>query len=127
MNPEVSDQTKIETLTRHWQRLADLGWLTIKNVFSEDPSPDPQDIAWTTTDWEYRRTEITWYLPRVAELELQELEETVVHELAHALVAPMEENLTEKHRKVCEFAVESVARALLAVKHTPNSPEWKPR
>lgn len=117
---EVARQ-RIETFTAKWDELMDMGWLSIKNTFNPNFNEDSHDIvATTSTDWEYRATGHDFHLPKVCSISDETLEAVVVHEKTHALLASMESNVKSGHDKECEFAVESVARALLSVHRASN-------
>lgn len=67
----------------------------------------------TEFDWEYRAGAITFYLPACCPKTEDELSEIVVHELIHVMLAPMEDVIKSRYNKQIEFAVETVARAIL--------------
>lgn len=119
---------RVEDFSKYWTTKLDLGWLTIKNLYSESFHDEEASlVAETESDWEYRQGTTTWYLPRVAGLTDETLENTVIHELVHILVSPIESEIAERYDKQAEFAVESVARAIKDLHHATNSPEWTPK
>jgi len=117
MTPEFETaQRRIETSVAKWSKLMDMGWLTIKHTFNPNFSEAHHYIvASTEVDWEYRSGVTDWYLPRVCAITDETLESVVVHEGVHCLTAPMESIISTKDSKVCEFSVESLARAILSV------------
>jgi len=118
LTPEFEQaQHRIETLTKKWHKLMDMSWLSIKHTYNPNIDDDePFTVATTQADWEYRAAVIDWHLPRVCAIEDETLESVVVHEFVHVLVAAMEVNLKPNHDSHAEFAVESVARAILSVR-----------
>jgi hypothetical protein len=101
----------IEKTVARWQTVMDLGFITVKNYFSDEA---PEHTAEVITNWEYREAAIIWY-QSAAELTQDELDEAAIHELGHILVAPMSDHLPSKHHKLEEFCVQSIARAILGV------------
>lgn len=115
MAPEISSE-RIKRYAGKWQELLGLSHVTIKHTMLgnvHDESPDV--VADTKAYWEYRNAEITWYLGKVATLSDETLEGTVVHELVHVLLAPMESHIPEKYNEQSEFTVENVTRAFQAI------------
>lgn len=111
-------KARIEELTTVWQYNMDLGWLSIKHTFNPNFHEEEHlMVATTEADWEYRCGVIDWHLPRVCALEDDTLESVVIHELVHILNNPIEQMATKEHQTpLVEFACESIARAILAVK-----------
>jgi hypothetical protein len=99
----------IEKTVARWQTVMDLGFITVHNYFSDE---DPAQTAEVITNWEYREAAIMWYA-KARQLTQEELDQCVVHELGHIIVAPMSDHLPAKHIKLEEFCVESIARAVL--------------
>jgi hypothetical protein len=110
------ERYNIIELAEKWQTTLGLGWLSINHRFSESFNDEPMIVAETEADWEYRQAKITWFLPRVAGITREGLEEVMVHELVHCLTAPIESELRPRHAKQGEFAVESIARAILSMR-----------
>lgn len=111
-------EKRVLVLVDKWAPLMDLGHFEIANVFHDDLRGEEADdlestAAATTTAWEYRSASITWYLPAVAAMTDEGLEQVVVHELCHVLLAPLKEALKANTIKVEELATENVARAVL--------------
>lgn len=63
--------------------------------------------------WQYRAATITFNLGATKDLTDERLEETVIHELSHLLLGSIRDYSTDAQRQMTEFAVTSVARALL--------------
>lgn len=114
MLPEyVRAQRAIATAARRWEKRLGLATVTVRHTFLD--TVNDEVIADTNAKWEYREATIRWFLPTCATLTDAQLEATVVHELVHVLLAPMESHVKDRHGEQCEYAVESVARAFLAV------------
>ena len=117
MTPEFEQaRGRIEVFCSKWDKLMDMGWLSIKDTFNPNYSEDEKYIvAETEVDWEYRAGVRDWRLPRVCAIADDTLEAVVVHENVHLLIASMESLIKPSDSKMCEFAVESIARAILSV------------
>jgi len=92
----------------------DLGFVSIYNYFSDEES---KNIAEVMTNWEYREAGIVWYNQHIRKISQEHLDETVVHELGHIIVAPMSDHLPNKHHKLEEFVVESITKAIIGARN----------
>lgn len=101
----------VEELTQ----MLDVGWMTFHNKF--ESSAEGRVICEATTDWEYRQCCLTWNLHHVATMLGDELMSAAVHEIVHALNAPVWESLPTKEQvkveKLNELATENMARAII--------------
>jgi hypothetical protein len=108
----------VEGLKDEWQTRMDLGHVAITHTylptFNED---DHLTVAQTEAMWEYRSATVKWWLPSAARLDRREIEDTLVHEYTHILLAPIELKIPDKHLELKEFTVESIARALIRSKY----------
>lgn len=95
-------------------------WLYI-NVGFDSKHADGEDgrIACTTVaDWEYRQVGFVWNLPIVATLTDEDLRDTALHELVHALIAPLWDCVPENKQsdkfigKLNELATENITRVI---------------
>lgn len=91
-----------------WWRL-DIQWERGSASGFEGYTENPNIIE----HWQYRAATITFNLGATKDLTEERLEETVVHELSHLLVGSILDYSTEAQCQMTEFAVTSVARALL--------------
>lgn len=91
-----------------------LGFIVNHRFVNDYASDDlgPTTVAETKGDWEYRNFGVVWYLGSAARLDDDGLIGVFVHEICHVLLAPMEQNVPDKYAKLCEFAIESVTRAM---------------
>jgi hypothetical protein len=107
------EKRNIERTVSRWQTAMNLGFITVENYFSDE---DPMQIAEVITNWEYREAAIVWYA-KASGLTQDELDQCAVHELGHIIVAPMSDHLPNKHHKLEEFVVESIAKAIMGVRN----------
>lgn len=107
----------IRTHARRWQRLLQLPDVT--HIWVDQPYDADNDGERTHADtrclWQYKSAVVRWYLPTMALLDADAVEATVVHELVHVMVNPMESHVPDRFVEQREFAVETVTRALLNV------------
>ncbi len=84
-------QKRLETLLVEWKPKLLRAW-RVSHVFVDGPvgSSVPGRVTQATCipAWEYKDAEIRWSIPALSELDDIELEEIVVHELLHCVVAP---------------------------------------
>ena len=95
----------------------DLSWLDIVHKFDPRNSED-RVLCETHADWEYRQASMLWNVQLVAASSDEELTDTMVHELVHVLIDPLWSVACKIKgaRKLNEFSVECVARAIKAVR-----------
>lgn len=105
-----------------WVVLLKLDWIGITLVRNDGAHAENEDVAAdTTAKWQYRQAMIRAYLSAMATSTDEEIENIIVHELAHILVNPMEDKVPSKHEDQCELAVENVARALVDVRNASRA------
>lgn len=78
----------------------------------EGDNDSVRTAADTTALWEYRYIKIRWYLPNVCGLSKKDLNQVVVHEILHGLLASIENHVPDKRRDHAEYAVELMTTAL---------------
>lgn len=115
-----AEERRIEAVVRSLARRLDLGWLHIANKYLPAALEDDARVACVAkADWEYRQVSLRWCLPVTMPLDKSRLTAVALHELVHALNAPVWESLTEKEQerlyKLNELSTENVTRALLAL------------
>lgn len=87
-------------------------WWKIGHSYHRDTSDDNHAaMAFAHTDWEYRQAHIRWILPNFMKIDEDEAEETVLHELCHVLLGPIE-CFTDKYADRTELATTNVQRAI---------------
>ncbi len=124
MTPEhAAAKRRIQETVKVWKLLEPPGW-DIRHLFIEGKTDteSPDVMAETDAAWEYHQATVRWSLPAVAGADQKYLDGTLVHELVHVLLSPMESQLrTDEgdHARIvnglCEHAVDAVARAILRV------------
>lgn len=105
--------------TAKWVKLLDFEWFTIQHKWIDSGEEDDGGITRTAADttalWEYRYAKVRWYLPNLSNQTDDQIEECVVHELGHCLIASMEEHIKDKYLEQREYAVQTLTLGLLAV------------
>lgn len=118
MTPEhKAAKQQISRLAKRWACLIPTGW-DVKHLYLETTNDNDDShaiMAETKTQWEYQQASIRWHLPSCCGQEDSWIEGTMVHEMVHVLVAPMESQLPNSQSKLCEHTVETVAKAILRV------------
>ena len=111
-----AQKRRISCLADKWRDLLWLShWRVIdhwERVCHKADTEDVRKTAETCTQWEYMRADVTWYLPVVAMLPDEEVEELVIHELLHMVVAEMAKGKHDQHE---ERVVTHLSRALNAM------------
>lgn len=108
---------KIKAKTAEWEKLLDPRWMRVEHVFIEgENDEDHTTLADTTANWQYGEAKIRWFLPTMLRLSDSEIEATIVHEYVHVLLSPVEERIPGKYDEMTEYAVESIARAIISVR-----------
>lgn len=118
MNDKEYDELKkqIKSLVTDWRNRLRLDGYTITISFSRDFCREvPERGAITNVFWAYQDAEITFYLSLLKD-SYKTLEEIVVHELVHILLAPISSNLEPGFEQQHEFTCENIARILLRLK-----------
>lgn len=122
---EYADQlqttrTKVEKLFGKWMTPLYLrNWQRIHVVYNYEPKTNSPDCAADCdVKWEYMSAVINVYLPVLLDQTDDQLEYTVVHELAHLLVNQLRDmsNARELDFKYEEFVVTRLAMALICVR-----------
>ena len=95
-----------------------MGMRMVEVNLTWDRAPHPEGFAATTemSRWMYHSYDIIFYLPALLEMDDEHLENVVIHELTHCLLAPLSCNVKyddEGHmRNTMEWNTELVARAV---------------
>lgn len=124
LNPHYDNlRADLTELGTKWQNIMDLGHFTINHVFRETVKEDePDTLADTKAFWQYRQARIAWYLPTLSQFGKPEVENAMVHELAHVLLNPIAENMKANKDDLMELSTENVTRALiLALAYRENN------
>lgn len=94
----------------------DLGWMQWVVAFDPKAQDDNRVLCQTICDWYYRQTTLLFNLPTLASTTDAQLRGVVIHEIVHALIAPLFTSLTEAVQErlhdVNELSTENVSRVL---------------
>lgn len=108
---------EISGFVHYWQDVLGLQNWTFYNEYVPAICSDGQEIrARTDAHFEYRYARIEYFLPAYLKDTLDEREDTVVHEMVHCLVDPL--NVDQNARKMLEMVVVDVTKALLKAKYS---------
>lgn len=113
-----AQKARVKKFIDKWYKAMGLDWFHVDMAWERERREDrPATVAVTTTTWQYRNAYINWYMPAVVDNDDDFLENIVVHEFVHILVAPLmsvtdQEDLPNHH----EYATECIARALVWVR-----------
>lgn len=113
-------EATIRRLVKEWEPLLDLPGVAVEHRFHNtflDPANPDATCAQAVTRWQYREAVIHWYMSGAVRQTRDELENTLVHEYVHIMMAPVHERLKAGSEEHDELATENVARALLATRH----------
>lgn len=100
---------------KRWKCLVPPG-VTVWHCFIEGAHPDDGNdtMAETKGQWQYHQGTIKWYLSSVCGQEEKYIDATVVHELVHVLLDPLQALIPGRKADeiVNEHTTEAVARAI---------------
>lgn len=109
-----TEKRRVRKLWEKWFRPIGMGWWQVDLNWSRvREEEEPATAAMTTTNWQYRTASVTFYLPSTSDLNLEQLEEVVVHELSHILCGPIQDMTTDERRDITEHTVTTIARAII--------------
>lgn len=120
MEKKLKEQKKrVKAVLDKWMGPLGLGWWRIDILWSEEECLDEK--GWKAPfrivhRWEYRLAELTVYLPMLEGISDVDLEELVVHELAHLFLAEVEDRTERTEadmRQHVEHATHSLSKAFL--------------
>lgn len=101
-----------------WRQRMGLGHIDIRHVFldefyaEDDEEGAHKTTAVTESKWQYLFAEIKWYLRSAVRADDEQLEKTLVHELAHVALDPEQCEIASKHAAQMELATENMFRAV---------------
>lgn len=111
-------QRKIVKLSREWRDKLGLSSYRLHHTWNRETKDKVDNCgAEVSMRWEYLEADFTWYMPALQELNDDELEETVIHEFCHILIAPLMHEDTEHGRAIYERVTTTVQRAISYVHH----------
>jgi hypothetical protein len=107
-------RSRIMDISHRWEELLDLPGIDVRHKFLDTVNDDDMETAADTeTKWQYRWATIRWYVPACSSQTDDQLEEAVVHEYAHVLMAALNGRIKAGSDDHVEHATQSIARALL--------------
>lgn len=104
---------RVKRYLNKWQKPAGFGWFALNVEFDRERDHDePGTLGKCWSNWQYRQGTIKFYLPVVEEQRDDELELSVIHELCHLLISPLQNFESDEFRKITEYTTSCVAEAL---------------
>lgn len=127
MSRATHQRKLVRALTAEWlERLGLDTWFQVTLKFVDAPEKDDTADEGTAAvcegDWSYRFCRIRVFLPNILNYNKRDLEQMLVHELCHGLVAPMESHVKDRWIAEREHTVETLARAFLFTKYGRHFP-----
>lgn len=120
-------------LQRWWNALG-IDRHNIDVVYHRDYADDNNSVVGRTyCNWQYMHGTLDFFLPAVANIDENDMENMVVHELVHIIAWPLWDNAGTSRRKENEYAIECMARALIDARragqkdHTKSKRGWNPK
>lgn len=118
MRGQAEEQVRVEAAVQRLAFLLGMDWILVQNRFTV--KKDEFAAAESSVgDSQYRQHSIQWNLSATATVTDEELEAIVVHELVHALLGTLWDQISaaqqEKLKWFNERATEDVTRAILAL------------
>ena len=104
-------KARVQAVWDKWAKILHLDHYYINITWERKYDGDKTHwLASTQTDWHYRQMFVFFYLPKIETVDDDQLDNLVLHEIAHMFVSPL--CTTESDSQKLEFATENVARAL---------------
>jgi len=123
-----TERARIRRVIKQWHDRLGLGWWYVDYLYERDPAPSHDDgqtrittRATATALWDQGSATITFFMTVIADLDDDQLEYTVVHEMCHIIVREMrEDRLADEttHPNIAheERVVTNLARAFITVR-----------
>lgn len=108
---------KVEKIATEWRDIMGLHDHRIRFKFLREYDKNRYTVAQVYPLWQYKHHTLEFFMPSVAECESdEELEEDILHELVHILIAPATGNEvpnSDHQRQMHEYATQCTTYALL--------------
>jgi hypothetical protein len=108
-----AEKKRVHRLVVRWTRTFGLQHWRITDEWRRERFKNKHIVASVKVKWEYQEAVIEWCLPKSADLTNERLEEVVIHELVHILVAELVDQKSEKNE---ERVVVNLANAFIWTK-----------
>jgi hypothetical protein len=104
-----------------WQLLLSLSDWDVRCSFHDgnhaDDDEGPATVAECKPLWQHLRADIEWYLPTVATLADDQIDQRALHEMVHVLLSAEQANMKPSEADRMELSTEMVTRALWKAWH----------
>lgn len=108
---------KVEKIANEWRDIIGLHDHRLRYKFIREKHSEGNTVAQIYPLWQYKHHTLEFYMPTVDECDSdEELEEDILHELVHILIAPASGNdapSNQAEREVREYATQCITYALL--------------
>lgn len=115
---------KVRSVADRWRSILGLDSHRLRYKYVREYHASRYTVAVCNPLWQYKHHTVTFYMPTVAECETDgELEEDILHELVHILIAPAAGNdapENEHLREKVEYATQSITYALIWAREAGN-------
>jgi hypothetical protein len=109
-----TQKKRVQKYIDRWLTTLGLRWFRIDFVWEREHDGDC--AARTLSSWQYKDATVTWYLPKIASISDDLLEQTVVHEFTHVLLSGLAQNAIDRDsdyaNQLNEYTTEIVSNAL---------------
>lgn len=111
----------LRRIVKKWVTPMGLNWwdLDINYIYGDGPAQGKgrSGVASTRVNWEYKLATIDFYMANLIGRNLEQLEETVVHEMVHIPLSIMQMDINdEDYQKLVELTVTLITEAILWVR-----------
>jgi malate synthase len=104
-------KARVEVVWKKWAEALHLDHYYVSITWERKFEGDQKHwLASTQADWEYRQMFVYFYLPKIESMDDVQLDNLVLHEVAHMLNSPAK--TSELDSAKLELATENVARAI---------------
>lgn len=84
---------KINLILSKWVRPMGIGWYSVSYIWARDKDGDTAARV-DYSLWMYKKFSITFFMHTLNDLDDKTLEDSIVHELCHILLAPLANNMS---------------------------------
>lgn len=110
----AAQKKRVMALWDKWFSDIGMSWWAVELKWSREREEDSWNtVGLTNASWHYRTGTVTFFLPACADMNDDQLEEAVVHEMVHVIAAGIHDNRDDQAREITEYTVTSLARAIV--------------